>query len=155
MGRHDSENLPDITSQKNSVPAIYGNVDFSIDPERFTESVEDTSALSGQFTSKRAELLANRPMVDLIKTYTMMGDHYADAYAALIPKYGFSKLVETLEKACDNGVDSVVDAPQELIDLLKELERKPAWVDMSLIEEGARRQRNTYAHLFPFTVRGA
>ncbi|MDI1326430.1 MAG: hypothetical protein PSV23_06485 [Brevundimonas sp.] len=35
------------------------------------------------------------------------------------------------------------------------MEQTPDWVDMALVNEGARLERNQYAHLVPFVIRGA
>jgi ER-bound oxygenase mpaB/B'/Rubber oxygenase, catalytic domain len=44
--------------------------------------------------------------------------------------------------------------PPELVRFIKEMERFPAWLDMKLIEQGARIERNAYAHRAPFVIRG-
>jgi len=99
-------------------------------------------------------LLANEERVARIKAYTMMGDRVADAYAALMPTCGFQRLVAMLQQACDHGVEAVAAAPPELVRFIADMERLPAWLDMKLIEEGARIQRNAYAHRAPFVIRG-
>jgi hypothetical protein len=78
----------------------------------------------------------------------------ADAYAALIPQYGFQRLVAMLKEACDHGLESVSSAPPELSRFIHEMERFPAWLDAKLIEQGARIERNAYAHSAPFIIRG-
>jgi hypothetical protein len=69
-------------------------------------------------------------------------DFTGDAYANLIPEYGFQRLVQMLGEACDHGVESVEEAPPELIALMREMEQVPDWIDMELIEEGAEGERN-------------
>ena len=59
-----------------------------------------------------------------------------------------------LEEACDHGLESVPSAPPELVRFIEEMERFPAWLDMKLIEQGARIERNAYAHRAPFVIRG-
>jgi hypothetical protein len=135
-------------------PAIYSRIDFSSTPERFTTDMSDVSALRGPSRNRRQALLADQDRVDLIKVYTMMGDRVADAYAALMPRYGFGRLVQMLMTACEAGLDAVADAPPELAAFLAEMEQKPAWLNMDLVNEGARVERNLYAHLAPFLVRG-
>ncbi|MGB7435755.1 MAG: oxygenase MpaB family protein, partial [Candidatus Acidiferrum sp.] len=44
--------------------------------------------------------------------------------------------------------------PPELVRFIHEMERFPAWLDMKLIEEGARIERNAYAHRVPYMIRG-
>ena len=58
-------------------------------------------------------------------------------------------------EACDRGVEQVADAPPELVAFLADMERKPDWLDMTLVEQGARIERNSAAHLGPFVIRGA
>jgi hypothetical protein len=144
-----------ITAQAAEIPPMYGRVDFSITPERFTVQPGDQSELAPEFSQRRPELLANEDLVARIKAYTMIGDRVADAYAALIPEYGFRRLATMLEEACTHGLEKVSSAPPELVRFIQEMERFPAWLDMKLIEQGARIERNGYAHAAPFVIRGA
>ena len=43
----------------------------------------------------------------------------------------------------------------ELVAFIREMERMPKWLDPTLIEEGARGQRNAFAHVAPYAIRGA
>jgi hypothetical protein len=140
--------------QAAKIPATYGNVDFSLTPERFTVEPGDESELAPEYVARRPELLANKERVALIKAYTMHGDPVADAYAALSSKYGFQQLITMLKDACDHGVESVPSAPPELARFIGEMEQFPAWLDAKLIEKGARIERNAYAHRAPFIIRG-
>jgi hypothetical protein len=143
-----------VAAQATDVPLIYGRVDFSITPERFAAEQADQSELAPEFAGRRAALLADEERVALIKAYTMRGDPVADAYAALIPKHGFQRLAAMLEQACDHGVESVPEAPAELLQLIGEMERMPRWLDPKLIEKGARLERSAYANRAPFAIRG-
>jgi hypothetical protein len=143
-----------IAAQATELPTMYGGVDFSITPERFTVAPGDQTDLEPEFAQRRPELLANEELVALIRAYTMHGDPVADAYAALIPERGFGVLVKMLEQVCDRGLESVPSAPPELVRFIQEMERFPARLDMKLIEEGARIERNIYAHMAPFVIRG-
>src|SRR6202789_2367004 len=142
-----------ITSQATLIPSMYGPVDFSITPERFTVQPGDQTELAPEFSQRRPELLANEELVARIKAYTMIGDRVADAYAALIPEYGFRRLATMLEEACTHGLEKIPSAPPELVRFIEEMERFPAWLDMKLIEQGARIERNGYAHRAPFVIR--
>lgn len=142
-------------SQAAQIPSIYGRIDFSSAPERFTTNPEDETELGPQFAARRRELLANQAMVNLVRTFTLRGDPVADEYASLIPKFGFRQLVNMLEEACARGVESVPSAPPELARFVQEMERLPEWLDAKLIERGARLERNGYAHRSPFVLRGA
>jgi hypothetical protein len=103
----------EVRAQAAANPAIYGRIDFSGAPERFTTDMSDVSALRGPFRTRRQALLTDQDRVDLIKVYTMTGDRVADTYAALMSKYGFGKLVQMLKTACESGLDAVADAPPE------------------------------------------
>ena len=144
-----------VRSQKTALPALYGEIDFDVLPERFAGNPDDVTELSGVSGVSRADYLANTDLVARIRAYTMLGDMTADAYAALMPKLGFRPLVDMLVQACDKGVESVADAPAELVALIREMERVPDWLDMDLVEEGARADRNATAHLSPYAIRGA
>src|SRR3984885_11010800 len=154
MSTSTTEFTEKITTQATQIPSMYGRVDFSITPERFTAEPGDQTELEPQFSERRAELLANEEQVARIRAYTMHGDPVADAYAALIPEYGFQRLVAMLEEACNHGVESVPSAPPELAPFIREMEQLPTWLDPKLIEQGARLERNGYAHRAPFAVRG-
>src|SRR3546814_14584488 len=52
-----------------------------------------------------------------------------------MPRYGFSRTVAMLVDACDKGIEAVEDAPAELAALSREMEQKPGWPDMELVEE--------------------
>jgi hypothetical protein len=144
-----------IAAQAAQVPSIYGRVDFSVTPERFTAEPGDQTELAPEFSVRRSELLANAERVASIKAYTMHGDPIADAYAALSPQYGFHRLIVMLEEVCARGVENVPTAPPELVRFIREMEQHPAWLNRELIEQGARIERNVYAHRAPFVIRGA
>lgn len=140
-----------IAFQKSALPDMYGGVDFSITPERFTSDVSKSTG------AKNRGKYGDPPddMIERVRAYTMLGDVVADAYAALMPKYGFRQLVGMLQLACDKGLDAVPDAPPELVNLITEMEKKPAWLDMDLVREGARLNRVNAAVTAPWTIRGA
>jgi hypothetical protein len=141
-------------AQKDALPAIYGSIDFDAMPERFTTDPAVKSTLGGD-AAARAKVLADEESIELMRVFTFTGDKVADAYAALLPDYGLAKLVRMLMQACDKGVESVEDAPPELVTFIRSMEAKPDWIDMKLVEEGARAERNGTANLSPFLIRGA
>ncbi|HUA09227.1 MAG TPA: hypothetical protein VMA98_08140 [Candidatus Acidoferrales bacterium] len=122
-------------------------------PERFTVDPGAETFLAPEFLPRRAELLADEQRVGIIRRYTMHGDVAGDAYAALIPQYGFRQLAAMLTQACEQGAESVDGAPPELAAFIADMERFPAWLDMTLVEKGARLERNAYAHRAPFAIR--
>lgn len=146
---------PAVVAQRDDVPGIYGDVDFSLVPERLdaTATVDDV-----RFASSRdavARVFARPDLVAMMRDYTMSGDRVADAYAALIPEFGFRTLVEMLDRACEEGVGAVEDAPPELVAFVESMEATPDWVDMTLVAAGARAERIPMATTTPFAIRGA
>src|SRR3984957_19949650 len=113
----------------------------------------DQTELAPEFLERRPELLANEGQVARIKAYTMHGDPVTDAYAALTPEHGFHGLIAMLQDACDHGMEKVPSAPPELVRFIREMERLPVWLNMKLIEQGARIDRNAYAHRAPYVIR--
>ena len=85
----------------------------------------------------------------------MLGDTVADAYAALMPQYGFRRLIQMLQTACDKGIDHVPNPPLELVNFILEMETIPTWLDRDLVEKGARFTRVHMALLVPFAIRGS
>ncbi len=145
-----------VRAQKTRIPSLYGDIDFDATPERFTDSMDIRSTLPQQFAKKhREKILADRDRVERARAYTLLGDTVADAYAALMSEYSFRDLISMLKKACDEGLDAVPDAPQELVDFITAMETTPDWVDMDLVREGARLSRNQMANLAPYVIRGA
>src|ERR1700728_1898576 len=118
-----------LATEAAQIPSMYGRLDFSVTPERFTMESEALSELAPEVAQRRPELLANQELVARTKAYTMHGDPVADAYAALIPKYGFHRLATMLEGACDGGLKNVPSAPPELVQFIRAMEQFPAWLD--------------------------
>jgi len=154
MSISTTETTTQIAPAPSENPAVYARVDFSITPERFADGPDDVSELAPEYLASRPQLIANRALVARIKTYTLHGDPVADAYAALIPQYGFGRLATMLELACAKGIEAVDSAPPELGSLIRSMEEFPTWLDWGLIEDGARLERNAYAHRAPFVIRG-
>lgn len=140
-----------IAQQGATLPAMYGDVDFSVLPERYTEdvSVSSIASYADKFPTPPAD------MVDRVRAYTMLGDVTADAYAALMGEYGFKRLVDMLQTACDKGIEAVPDAPPELVALIAEMETRPDWLNMELVREGARLNRLPMAVAAPWMIRGS
>ncbi len=141
-----------VDAQARQVPKIYGQIDLTAAPERFTTEPSPDALGFGDMT---ADIMADGSLIEMMAAYTLMGDVVADAYAARMEDFGFRRLIEMLETACDRGIEAVPDAPPELVAFIADMARKPDWLDMDLIAEGARIERNQYAHLVPFAIRGA
>lgn len=145
-----------VHAQKTDIPRLYGRVDFDQVPERFTTDVNVKSMLTEPFASRhRAAILKDTDRVERALAYTMLGDNVADAYASLIPQYGFRRLIDMLNLACERGLDEVKDAPPELERFIESMARTPDWLDRKLSAEGARASRVSMATLVPFVIRGA
>lgn len=143
-----------VARQKDDLAVMYGGIDFGYRPERFTDDPDAESHMRGELIAERPRLLADTEQVATIEAFTMLGDTVADAYAALLPDYGFQRLVDMLTDACDNGAESVTGAPPELIALIKDMERVPDWVDLALVADGARLERKVFTPLAPYAIRG-
>ncbi len=116
-----------VVRQREEVSGVYGDVDFSLVPERL-----DVEAAPGdaRFTRHQAAIdrVFDQPeLLERMRNYTMTGDRVADAYAALIPDHGFQALVELLDAVCERGVENVDEAPPELVALIRSMEDTPAW----------------------------
>jgi hypothetical protein len=140
-----------VASQKKLLPELYGRIDFDRMPERWTEHafeaiIKDRTPMGVAMTDHE---------MDLVRAYTMLGDIVADAYAALMPRIPFRRLIDMLQEACAHGVENVPDAPPELIAFIGDMERTPDWVDMDMVREGARLDLNATANISPFAIRGA
>lgn len=140
-----------IAAQKANLPAMFAKVDFDRDPERFTRDPQ--TAITKTRSSHGVEVTEDD--LELVRAYTMLGDEVGDAYACLLPRFGFRKLVDMLILACDRGVEAVEGAPAELVAFIRAMEATPAWVNMELVREGARQDRINTAVLAPFAIRGA
>lgn len=154
MTIHYPELADRVRSQSTLQPDLYGDVDLSAVPYRFTADPDDVSSLPRRIAD-RAPFLEDEAIVELMRTATMLGDVVADPYATLVDTYGMKGLIQMLTKACREGIDAVPDAPVELRRFIESMEAKPDWVDMDLVETGARHSRIPAAFLSPFITRGA
>ena len=144
-----------VVAQRDQVPALWAGFDFTRTPERFTTDPAAVSSLSPRQAHQRGAILANTDLVERLRAYTLMGDVTADRYAALMAHTKFHQLIAMLAQACDHGIAAVPDAPPELAAFIADMEVKPAWLDMALVEKGARLERNGTANIAPYAVRGA
>jgi hypothetical protein len=124
-------------------------------PERFAGAAGDPNELRSASEAERAQLLGDDRLMTLIRAYTFMGDRVADPYAALMPEYGFKRLIDMVGDACRHGIDSVADAPPELRNFIAAMETVPDWLDMAMVEEGARLERAAMAIMSPIAIRAA
>jgi hypothetical protein len=143
-----------VHRQQELQPALYGDVDFSVEPYRLATAPDDRSSLPS-WVADRARILADERVVELMSTATMLGDVVADPYASLMAERSFKDLIDMLKLACRDGLEAVPDAPPELTAFIASMERTPDWLDLDLVAEGARRERVPAAFLAPFVTRGA
>lgn len=151
--RHHPQLWEQVDRQPLATPAIYGAIDLTTMPERFAPG-DSGEGIPG-FAAMNAEVLADKSLVEMMAAYTLTGDLVADAYAARMTDLGFRPLIDMLRTACTRGIDAVPGAPPELRAFLEAMEHRPDWIDMGLVQQGARIERNHYAHLVPFAIRGA
>ena len=144
-----------VTRQSSDIPSMYGAVDFSIVPERLDADATPDDPRFAKHREATDRVFNNPDLLERVRNYTMTGDRIADAYAALIPEYGFRPIVELLDQACEQGVESLDNPPPELVELIRSMESTPEWVDMELVEKGARAERIAMATATPFAIRGA
>lgn len=154
MPTHYPELRERVRRQAELLPALYGDLDFDVQPYRTTTNPDDVSTLGGK-PSTRAKLLADDRVVELVSTATWLGDIVSDSYAALMSDYSVSSLIGMLQVACREGIDAVADAPPELAAFIADMETTPEWLDMDLVREGARHSRVAMALVAPFVTRGA
>ena len=144
-----------VNRQRDDLPGIYGEVDFTVVPERLDEGATLGDERFAPVRDAVSRVFDRPDLLETMRNATMTGDRIADAYAALIPTYGFRTLVEMLEAACESGVENVEKAPPELVDLIGAMEATPTWVDMALVAKGARAERIPMATATPLAIRGA
>lgn len=146
-----------VLAQKHLVPELYGNIDFTLTPERFSADPKVKTLLPSIYERLyRAKLLADNERVERARLYTLLGDTVSDRYAALMHKgYRMQDLISMLHQAWALGVEQVRDAPEELYDFIHAMEVVPDWIDKDLVEQGARVGRVFMSVLAPFAIRGA
>lgn len=122
--------------QKEIAPAVYGDLDLTIAPERFRTTVDTPpQAFSRGIRVETLEkFLANEEEVELYRKLTLMGDPIADAFAARVPEIGMAKARAMLDQALEEGVEAVPDAPPELVALIRDMEKIPEWLDWEKID---------------------
>ena len=144
-----------VRHQRDELPGLYGDIDFDAVPERLALGADDVSDLPSFVSVRRSDLLADAELVELLTTATMLGDVVCDAYVCLLPELGMQRLIELVRTACREGLGAVPDAPAELVAFIEAMEATPDWIDLDLVEAGARSERIGAALVAPFAIRGA
>src|SRR3954469_8416347 len=151
---HFPELAKRVRGQRKALPSLYGDVDFSARPHRLALDPDDESSLP-TWVADRADLLDDERTIELMSTATMLGDVVADPYAALMERQSLKSLIDMLQRACREGIDSVPGAPPQLERFIAAMEQRPQWLDIDLVHEGARHERIPQALIAPFVIRGA
>src|SRR3954451_15174128 len=151
---HFPELAERVRSQRDALPSLYGDVDFTTQPYRLTLDPGDESSLP-KWVAGRDELLDDERAMELMSTATMLGDVVADSYAALMEQQSLKSLIDMLQLAGREGIDAVPGAPPELERFIASMEQQPDWLDMDLVREGARHERIPQALIAPYVIRGA
>lgn len=68
----------------------------------------------------------------------MQGDPLDDLLADWAQEVGFMQARALLDKALDDGIDAVPEAPEFLKDFFAHIDKEPAWLDWELLELGQR-----------------
>lgn len=144
-----------VRRQATELPVMYGGIDFDAVPERLALEPDAETDLPPQVKVTREELFADTELIDLMATATMLGDIVADAYVARMPDYGMGELIRMVVLACSDGLEAVEDPPDELVTFIESMEAVPDWIDLDLIEQGARSERVMAALAQPWAIRGA
>jgi hypothetical protein len=144
-----------VRRQRDELPGMYGDIDFDQVPERLALRPDDESDYPSHVKVPRAALLADAELIDVMATATMLGDVVCDAYVARLPDFGMQRLIQMVHTACRDGVDGVDEPPAELVAFLSAMEATPDWIDLDLVERGARVERVGAALAAPYAIRGA
>lgn len=144
-----------VRRQRDELPGMYGAIDFDAVPERLALEADAETDLPPQVKVTREELFANTELIELMTTATMLGDIVSDAYVSRMPDFGMQRLIQMVVLACSDGIEAVDDAPDELVTFIESMESVPEWIDLDLIDEGARAERVSAALAAPWAIRGA
>jgi len=144
-----------VRRQRDELPGMYGDIDFDRMPERLALGPDDESDYPAHLKLSRAELMADTELIEVMATATMLGDVVCDAYVARLPDFGMQRLIEMVRTAYRDGIDAVDDAPAELVAFIGAMEATPDWIDLGLVEQGARVERVGAALAAPYAIRGA
>ena len=102
-----------VLRQADDLPEMYGNLDFTATPERFTTDPAAKSALPPR-RGNRAAYLDDARLVELMRTALYLGDVPADRVAALSRDLSVTELIGLIRRACREGIENVPEAPPEL-----------------------------------------
>lgn len=75
---------------------------------------------------------------DSFRRFTQVGDPLADDVVAMFKRLPVGEGRRMFELAVEQGINSVPDAPAELLALFEQVEGDPYWLDRSKVDRGAR-----------------
>jgi len=129
--------------QREIAPGIYTKINLDFTPERFRTAMD--SPPNGMFRWVDPKIperfLEDKEEVEIYRQLTLMGDPIADAFACKFAELGFARCRAMLDKALDEGIEAVPEAPPELVRLIREMEKEPEWLDWNKIERFHKRMR--------------
>jgi hypothetical protein len=76
------------------------------------------------------------PLVQKMQDHFWQGDEYMDPVIGLGRRTSMGKVRGLMLQALSSGIESVPDAPQEIVNLFEHLDRKPEWFDEETFERG-------------------
>lgn len=141
--------------QRAIAPAVYGALDLDIEPERFRTRIDSPpiGPSRGVDVKKLERFLGDPAEVELYRQLTLMGDPIADAWAVRMSELGMQRARAMFDRALEEGIEAVDDAPPELVALIRDLEKIPEWLDWERIERFHRRMRVFHALTQEYAMR--
>lgn len=79
--------------------------------------------------------------IELMRGALLRGDPLADAWVARVHQLPPAESTRLFEAALAEGIDSVTDAPAELVALFRQVETVPLWLNPSKLDVGAKVSR--------------
>ncbi|MFD4358152.1 oxygenase MpaB family protein [Nocardia sp. NPDC058518] len=83
-----------------------------------------------------ARLSSPGPLVGVVADHQWQGDELMDDVVLAFRRIGMAEGRRMLEQALDHGIETVPDAPAELVRLFAALDNPPAWHDLQRWERG-------------------
>lgn len=100
----------------------------------------------------KRDISPTRPEYDAMVNELWNGDARMDELLEWMYSYGHRESRLLFNKAMESGIDAVPDAPEPLKAFFRHVEKRPAWVDQELLDEGVRFMHRT-ALAAPYVLR--
>ncbi|GAB19798.1 hypothetical protein GOEFS_095_00330 [Gordonia effusa NBRC 100432] len=137
------------TAEKSTARAVDSELNYVYRPGMPLRPAPPRIAQSGRqaqiWASPRHRLLKrwvadiethDNPVIERLDDHYWQGDEFMDPVVRKFREIGMAEGRAMLEKALDEGIESVPDAPQELVNLFEHLDNPPSWYDPELWERG-------------------